>query len=137
MDAALQPQAAQARPDPFSADSRSAMAKMVMNLFDHWQIDSRSQCRLLGLGPDSRGSLARYRRGEPIAPNEDMVDRAGHLLAIHKNLRILYPENREVAYAWMTHENQRFAPTPLSFILDNGFEGLACVRRYLDARRGR
>lgn len=124
-------------PTPVTAIDRGAIAKMLMQLFDHWQLGTEDQLALLGLATANRAALARYRRGEPIAPSRDTLDRAGHLLGIHKNLRLLFPRNRVLAYAWMTTRNRAFdGRAPVEVIREWGFAGLLTVRAYLDRARG-
>jgi hypothetical protein len=121
-----------------SREARAALAKMIMSLFDHWNIAKTDQAALLGLSQGSRSTLSRYRNGEPFADNRDLLDRAGHLLGIHKALRILFPHNRDLVYRWVTTTNRRFnGKTPLEVMCDKGFLGLLMVRRYLDFERGR
>lgn len=116
---------------------RGAIAKMLMKLFEHWQISTEEQLDVLGLSIANRAALARYRKGEPIAQSRDMLDRAGHLLGIHKNLRLLFPHNRDLAYAWMRTRNKAFeGRTPVEVIREWGFAGLLMVRAYLDRARG-
>lgn len=92
---------------------------------------------MLGLAPDNRAALSRYRKGVPIAASRDMVERAGHLLGIHKNLRLLFPRNLDLAYAWMRSRNRAFeGRTPAQAICEFGFAGLLMVRAYLDRARG-
>jgi hypothetical protein len=111
---------------------------MLVRLFDLWGLSTADQAALLGLSPASRSSLARYRRGEPLADSRDLVDRAGHLLGIHKSLRILFPENPDLARRWPTTPNRRLAGRrPLDVMREGGFEGILAVRRYLDFERGR
>jgi hypothetical protein len=111
---------------------------MVMNLFDHWQIAAENQLVLLGLNPESRISLKRYREGNPLSDNRDLLDRVGHLLAIHKSLRIIFPRNRELAYRWMSARNDNFQRmSPVEVVSQYGFTGLLMVRSYLDRERGR
>ena len=110
---------------------------MVTRLFEHWQLDAREQAALLGLSEGSRSSLARYRQGEPLADNRDLVDRAGHLLGIHKSLRVLFPRDRDLAYRWMSTPNRRLGARPVDVVVEHGFEGLIAIRRYLDFQRGR
>ena len=118
-------------------DSRAALAKMVVTLFDHWRLSSEDQLALLGLDPASRTTLTRYRRGQPLSASRDLMERVGHLLAIHKSLRIIFPHNRELAYAWMTARNSEFDNrTPVEVIAQHGFAGLLMVRTYLDQERG-
>jgi len=119
------------------AVDRAKISLMLMQLFDHWKLNNEESLASLGLSTDNRGALSRYRKGEPIAANRDMLDRAGNLLAIHKDLRLLFPENRDLAYAWMKTPNKRFlGKTPVQMIADMGFPGLLYVRSYLDRARG-
>lgn len=116
---------------------RAELAKMTMRLFEHWQLPTEDQLSLLGLSTTNRGALARYRKGEPLAPNRDLLERVGILLGIHKSLRLLFPRNRELAYTWMTQRNRAFeGMTPIEAIKQWGFTGLLMVRAYLDKARG-
>ena len=87
---------------------RSVLAKMLMKAFDLWMVANEDQLALLGLAADNRAALSRYRKGEPLGANRDLLERAGHLLAIHKNLRLLFPHDRDLAYQWMTTRNRAF-----------------------------
>jgi uncharacterized protein (DUF2384 family) len=132
---ALAPQPQMETLSPPSEIDRSATSKMLMRLFDHWQITTEQQLGAMGLS--NRTALTRYRKGEPIAASRDPLERAGHLLGIHKNLRLLFPENRDLAYAWIRTRNKAFDnKAPIDVITEWGFAGLLCVRAYLDRQRG-
>ena len=110
---------------------------MVMTLLDHWRLTTEDQAALLGLAPGSRAALANYRRGKPIGTSRDQYERVGHLLGIHKNLRLLFPQNRDLAYRWMSTRNRAFDHrTPVEVVKEWGFAGLLMVRAYLDRARG-
>jgi len=122
-----------------SAESidRKAVAGMLMKLFDHWKLSTEEQLDALGFSTTNRAVLARYRRGEPIAASRDTMERAGHLLGIHKNTRLLFPHNRDLAYAWIKTRNQAFENrSPIEVIREFGFGGLLMVLAYLDRARG-
>jgi hypothetical protein len=126
-----------AQTDPRSREGRVALARMVMQLLDNWNISIPDQAAMLGLSEDSRMSLARYRKGFPLADSRDLLDRVGTLLAIHRSLRILFPRNRELVYAWPSMTNRSFGgKSPVEIIRDEGFLGLLTVKRYLDMERG-
>jgi hypothetical protein len=110
---------------------------MVVSLLEQWKLPPNDQAVLLGLSPQSRSTIARYRRGEPLADNADLLARAGHLLGIHKALRIIFPQDRDLAYRWVASPNERFGATPLQIMKRHGYEGILAVRRYLDFERGR
>lgn len=126
----------EARVDPSTREARARLAAMVMQLLDHWRLTAAEQAELLGLSSGSRSTLARYRAGEPLADSRDLLDRAGHLLGIHKSLRLLFPHDRDLAYRWMTQPNRRLGARPVDLVIEHGFEGLLALRRYLDSQRG-
>lgn len=123
--------------DLHSRASRERLARMVVELLDRWRLSAVDQAILLGLSGNSRSTVARYRRGEPLADSPDLLARAGHLLGIHKALRILFPHDLDLAYRWVSAPNKRFGTTPLEVMKRHGYEGLLAVRRYLDFERGR
>lgn len=119
-------------------ESRERLARLLVALFERWALSAADQAALLGLSAQSRSTLARYRRGEPLADNADLLARAGHLLGIHKALRIVFPHDRDLAYRWISAPNRRFGgASPLELMKRHGYEGILAVRRYLDFERGR
>lgn len=117
-------------------EARARLAAMVTKLLEHWHLTAPEQAEVLGLSAASRSTLNRYRSGEPLADSRDLLDRAGHLLGIHKSLRLLFPRDRDLAYRWMTQPNRRLGARPVDLVIEHGFEGLLAVRRYLDFQRG-
>ena len=77
-------------------DERVVLAKAITRLFERWQLTAADQLMLLGLNESNRIALQRYARGEALAANRDLLERAGHLLGIHKSLKLLYPHNEEI-----------------------------------------
>lgn len=120
-------------PENSSDADLSRLAQMVMSLFDHWNLPSEDQAFLLGLAPGNRAALGRYREGARIGTTREEYERVGHLLGIHRSLRLLFPRNRDVAYSWMKMCNRAFGGmTPVDAIKEYGFAGLLMVRAYLD-----
>jgi transcriptional regulator with XRE-family HTH domain len=118
--------------------SRERLARIVVALLDHWGLSPADQALLLGLSAQSRSTVSRYRRGEPLADSADLLARAGHLLGIHKALRILFPHDLELVHRWVGAPNRRFGgAAPLELMKRHGYEGILAVRRYLDFERGR
>jgi hypothetical protein len=116
---------------------RGALAKMVMTLLDHWKLSTEDQAALLGIAASNRAALSNYRSGKPIGTSRDQYERVGHLLGIHKSLRLLFPQNRELAYRWMNTRNKAFDNlAPVEVVKAWGFAGLLMVRGYLDRARG-
>ena len=125
-------------PEPHSKANRAKLAAMIMRLFGHWELEQSEQLALLGLSEGSRMTLQRYRKGNALNSNRDLLDRVSHLLGIHKSLRILYPHNRDLAYRWPKSPNKRLGNlTPVEYVRREGFGGLASIRHMLDVERGR
>lgn len=123
--------------DLASEESRGALSKMVIKLFRLWNLSTADQLELLGLSPKSRAMLARYGKGEALPGTRDILDRVGWLLAIHKALRLLYPQNEDIRYSWVSRRNAAFHNlSPLTVMKEQGIIGIAKVARYLDHYRG-
>lgn len=121
----------------YSRENRSSLASALLRLFDHWRLTTDQQLALLGYNLGSRATLKRLRDGGPLPASRDVLDRAGHLLGIHKSLRLIYPKNPRARYGWITSRNRDFGErSPLEVIEAYGLPGLLMVRTYLDHARG-
>jgi hypothetical protein len=119
-----------------NTEERQKLAALVTRLFDRWELSTADQLELLGLSPTSRAMLGKYRKGTALPATRDMLDRVGWLMAIHKSLRILYPQNPEICYSWIKRRNQMLGNlTPLEVIKEQGLIGLYRVTRFLDYLR--
>lgn len=119
-----------------NTNDQRAMATMVTRAFELWKLDTNTQLSLLGLPLNDMSALNNYRKGESRPDNPDLQERAGHLLAIHANLRLLFPQDRDLAYTWMTQHNRAIDDLrPVDVIRERGLPGLLAVRAYLDQAR--
>jgi hypothetical protein len=117
-----------------SPASRKQLAMMIMRLFELWALDTGAQLNLLGLSETSRALLSKLKKGEsPLSNHRDSLDRVGWLLAIHKSLRVLYPQNPELRYDWVNRKNKALNnEAPIEIMTREGILGLAKISRYLD-----
>jgi hypothetical protein len=119
-----------------SAVARKAYAKMIAKLFTLWKLSTEDELLLLGLR--SHRTARRYRQGASAGHRADKMERIGHLLAIHRSLRMLFPHERRLVYAWIKLPNKDFGDLrPLDIMLQDGIAGIAAVRRYLEHERER
>ncbi|MBW4053687.1 MAG: DUF2384 domain-containing protein [Proteobacteria bacterium] len=124
-------------PEPAKRHERVVLAQAILRLFDLWGLPSADRLTLLGLSGENRTALQRYARGEPLAASRDLLDRGGHLLGIHKSLKLLYPRNEDIVRGWMSSPNTRFGgETPVEVVRRFGLPGLVMVRGTLDVMRG-
>lgn len=107
----------------------------VIALFKHWGLKNEEECSLLG--GISLAQLAKFKKGTAYASGRDTIERVGHLLGIHKSLRILYPYSRDVVYQWVKGRHAKLHNlSPLDIMLEHGFLGIAQIRRFTDHLRG-
>jgi hypothetical protein len=120
-------------PDLDSEENRQKLTKMIMRLFDHWDLTTADQLELLGLSANSRRMLSQYRKKGVLPNNRDMQDRLGWLLVVHQNLRTLYPENPEICYTWIHRQNQYLDNwMPLEVMKKQGLIGIFRVAQLLE-----
>jgi len=111
-----------------NSSSKERLARMVTKLFELWNLSFEDQMALLGLSEE----------GEHLIDHRDFIERVKNILTIHASLKILFPQNRKLVYAWPGAPNLQFdGKTPVSFMIEKGAIGIAEVRRYLDFERGR
>ena len=117
---------------------RAAQTRLIMNLFQLWQLDQASQLNLLDQSPKSRTLITKYRKGAGVLPRgRDLSKRVGLLLSIHKSLVLLFPEDKEIQQNWIHQRNVLLDNfTPLEVMKEQGLFGVAKVARFLDFYRG-
>lgn len=119
----------------YDEDVLKRNTRNIMALFAHWQLKNDEECHLLG--GVSSAQLAKLRKGTACISGRDTIERVGNLLGIHKNLRILYPYNRTIVYQWIKAKNRKLHNmSPLDLMLEQGYLGIAQVRRFTDYLRG-
>lgn len=118
----------------FDEEQSIRLTKMIMRLFEHWQLTYEQQAILLGLSTNTRSSINRYKKGTShIRLNQDTYDRITFFLSIHKSLRALFPMNLDLAYKWIKEPNLHFDhKAPIQIIAEEGFLGLVKVHDYLE-----
>lgn len=116
-----------------------ALGKAFWNLVKHYDLSQREQALLLGI-KENRARLNKLKAENAIPEDPDKKLRVSHLVGIHKNLRILFPHNREVVYKWLKTPRQLFNDKSAMDYIASGpdFESmmrLAAIRRLLDQVR--
>ena len=112
--------------------------KFFFNLMERWGCNADQQRTLLG----GVGNTTFYKY-KHLPPNvrlpHDTLERISYLMGIHKALSIIFSNNRERAYTWVSSPNTA-APfngqTALDYMLAGRVVDIADVRRYLDGVRG-
>jgi hypothetical protein len=129
--------AAADRQDPAVRRRLSAPAlRTFFQVARAWTLSTSEERALLGWPPAS--TFHKYKSGDAGVLSFDTLTRISLVLGIYKALQLLYPE-AGFADRWMRMPNANpvfGGSAPLTFVADNGLDGLFQVRRLLDARRG-
>jgi uncharacterized protein (DUF2384 family) len=134
---AHKPQSAEP-PAPAPEDLAGAGLRAFFKIAKAWQLTESQQLSLLGL--TVRSTLFAWKSKAAkgaIKLGPDTLERLGHILGIWKDLAILFPQD-ETADQWLhrPNDNYPFMGEPPLARMECSMEGLAQVRRHLDARRG-
>ncbi len=131
------PVPADKRRDPAVRRKMSGPAmRTFWNVAAAWDLSAEEQRALLGWPPES--TFYKYKSGDVGTLSYDTLIRISLILAIYKDLAILYPDD-ELASRWvrLPNSNPLFGGRPaLALMTEAGIDGLYQVRRLLDARRG-
>lgn len=110
---------------------RSKVYKMILTLFDLWELTETQRLDMLGISEKDKTIFEHYQLGLLVPCSLDISEREGHILAIHKYLRLLFPEHQDLAYRWISQQNKSFNATPVAFVALKGLGGLVEIRNYL------
>ena len=113
----------------------SSLTQMVKRLFGHWKISALEQARLLGFTSAEDKKFSVFFSQGVFTQNLEIEQRVKILLDIHRSLRLLFPNNRQIVYSWVCRNNTgRFycSQRPLDLMLMN-LDGLKSVQA--DLRR--
>lgn len=125
----------------FGSDiERQALTKAFFALVDHWQLTHEETARLLGWTyANKRTAIETMRRNDSVLPpDQDKYLRVKDLINIHKSLRVLFPNQRELVYEWVKQPRKRFGGySALDVMIQDGLSGISAIRQYLDYERTR
>ena len=125
-------------PAPAPEALAGAGLRAFFNIAKAWRLTEAQQLHMLGLTVRSTLFAWKKRAAEgAVKLGPDTLERLSHLLGIWKALAVLFPQD-ELADQWIHRPNDNFpflGEPPLA-LMQFSMEGLAQVRRHLDARRG-
>lgn len=116
-------------------EERRRLAPIVMSILDDWKIDEESQVTLLGMtGEMKPRHLNQYRRGTTAFPQEDdLIERARHIVGIQEALHLIFPRNPHMPAFWLTNPNNKhFGRAPILIMLEEGIPGMERIWGHLD-----
>lgn len=110
------------------------VTRVACTLLQKWALSPDQQLALLGIEAADVRHLPGYRTGERLLPSApEVLRRAGHLFAIHRALRLLFPEDEELRFSWVQRRNQAFGGrAPIDIMIEEGAAGMVRVAAVLD-----
>ena len=127
-DAGSTPMGETLLPEVKDIETRAALGEAMESVFDTWGLEEAFvRAALLGL-PESS-----LQHGKPLPSEHEVLERTGHLLAIHRALRRLYADDFEREADWLNHPDERLdGRSPLNLMLVEGLNGIKAVRAFVD-----
>ena len=111
------------------SEAREAVAEAVMAIFSRWGLHEVNQARLLGLS-----NVLKIREKFREA-DQDILERAGYLLAIDRGLLKRYPLEPSKRDRWVFTANDNLdGLTPLAVMLEKGTRGIAVIKALVESR---
>lgn len=115
-------------PELEDAESRRAIAEVIIELLQRWELHEINQACLLGLP-----SIVELREGKLLMADKNVMQRVGHLLAIHRALQKKFPNQPLQRDHWVLTPNASLNnDIPLSVMLDKGLDGILLVRELVE-----
>lgn len=118
---------------------REALGRAFWKIASNYELTRAEQAAILGIKANNQ-RLGSMEENREIPDDPDKVLRASHLVGIHKSLRILFPQNREVVYHWLKTKRELFkGKSAMEYIMEGdpsvSIMRLYSVRRLLDQLR--
>ena len=108
--------------------------RTFFRICEKWGVSSERQVLILGCRDGT--ILDAWQRGDYAEVSDDVLIRISYVLGVYKALNTIFPDARN-ADGWVTAPNSAplFAGrSAMELMVEEGVEGLASVRRYLDAQ---
>lgn len=117
-----------------SDSERTRLGQVVTEIFDGWGIKDELQIKLLRLPQKTKPrQLTRFRHGQqPLPQEEELLERAKHILGIQHSLELMFPRNQSMPNFWLRNRNRALKGVPLIIMLETGLIGMGRVWRTLD-----
>ncbi|WP_339410192.1 MbcA/ParS/Xre antitoxin family protein [Pseudomonas sp. EA_35y_Pfl2_R5] len=103
------------------------------SLMDKWGCSAAEQKVLLGSVGNT--TYHKFKSLPEVNLSHDLMERISYLMGIHKSLRVIFSNQVENAYDWISKPNQATpfnGQSALQFMLSGRMAELSDVRRYLD-----
>lgn len=125
-------------PIPNKEELHRVLGKAFWNLATHYQLTQKDAAILLGI-KENRTRLTQLKKNNEIPDDPDKELRVSHMIGIHKNLRVLFPHNREIVYSWFkTKRDLLGGKSAMEYIAEDPLQSLPrifSIRRLLDQIR--
>jgi hypothetical protein len=116
-------------PELKGAETRQALAEVIIALLNRWELHIDNQGELLGIT-----DMGRILQERQLPDDVELLQRMGHLLAIERALKNLYPYAPTDRDRWVWKPNEYFTgKSPLQIMLEEGVSGIRRVRKGIES----
>lgn len=128
-----------AKKKPSQADIHEALGRAFWNIAEKYGFSQKEIATLLAINENNRQRIKKLKMDRAIPNDPDKALRVSHLVGIHKNLRVLFPHNREIVYSWLkTKRDILDGKSAMEYIAEDPLQSLPrifSIRRLLDQIR--
>lgn len=112
-------------------ETLQALTESVREVFEQWGIHEANAAALLDLP-----NVGLLRDNTPLPADEGVLERVGHLMAIHRKLNHMYPDQPERWQRWITTSWAGLGDrSPLQLMLGGELEGIRRVRDFIESQQ--
>ena len=124
--------------DETSLESRTALAKLIINIFRVFEISDADATVLLGYSEKNNRLIKGYKAGNPLTNRADLLDRSRLLVRLDYSLCDLYNKDLKTCSKWLVSPLKRLSSlSAIEFMKQNGIFGMTQVVNWIEKVNGR
>ncbi|MBP7881854.1 MAG: hypothetical protein KAZ18_07930 [Acinetobacter sp.] len=121
-----------------SLESRTALARILINIFRVFKISDVDATVLLGYSEKNNRLIKGYYAGNPVTNRADLLDRSSLLIRLHYSLCDLYDNDLKKCSIWLAIPQKRLGNlSAIEFMKQIGTAGMKQVVNWIEKVNGR
>lgn len=124
--------------DRTSLESRTALARILINIFKVFEISDVDATVLLGYSEKNNRLIKGYKLGNPLTNKTDLLDRTDLFIRLHYALSGIYDKDTKTCSLWLASSQKRLGNlSAIEFMKQNGMAGMIQVVDWIENVNGR
>ncbi|MCS3904081.1 hypothetical protein J2T55_002114 [Methylohalomonas lacus] len=122
---------------PMDSRRRRQLTLAVLSLFDKWHVADEQRLQMLGESADNTALLQTLAEGGSLEADSEALQRAGHLLGIHRSLQQRYANSPRIVEEWIHCPNSLTNnQAPIEWLCLKNIDGVQRVHKLVEAQFG-